>query len=226
MLDDIVLTMQARSAAAATGDDAEVRRLEEQEKVQWRKREVFEEIEGAMARQEAAAAAGDDDEVRRLEEQENALRVRLDELKAQDPTDPHTRGLAQMEAMAAVGALVLRQGRGPGRRRRRRGRSPRETDSAAAGQVERDHRRGDAPTRGTRSRRIPPPPGRGESPVGRFRRVPPSESVRSAHDLNVNPAAMPPHTARERPRSYDRTADRWFDASLAWDYGTNQAPAV
>ena len=109
MRDDIVLTMQARSAARAAGDEAEVRRIEEQEKVQWRKWEVIEEIEGAMARQEAAMAVGDLAEVRRLEEQEKALRVRLDELKAQDPTDPHTRGLAQVEAMTAFGALVRRQ---------------------------------------------------------------------------------------------------------------------
>ena len=51
-------------------------------------------------------------------------------------------------------------------------------------------------------------------------------AVRSAHDLIADPSARPPHKARERPRAYDCPADRCFDASLAWDYGTNQACAV
>ena len=79
MLDDIVLTMQALAAAS---DGAEVHRLVEQEKVQWRKWEVFREIDGTMARQEAARVVGDDTEVRRLEEVMRPLRVRRNEIDA------------------------------------------------------------------------------------------------------------------------------------------------
>ena len=108
MLDDIVLTMQALKAARAADDDADVHRLEEQEKVQWRKWEVFREIDSTMARQEAARAADDDTEVRRLDEVMRPLRVKLDELRAKDPSDPHTRALALMEVIEVICTLVDR----------------------------------------------------------------------------------------------------------------------
>ena len=109
MLDDIVLTKQALKAARAAGDDAEVHRLDEQERVQWRKWEVFREIDSTMARQDAARAAGDDAAVHRLEEVMRPLRVKLDELRQKDPTDPQTRAAAQMEVIEVIATLLTRQ---------------------------------------------------------------------------------------------------------------------
>ena len=109
MLSDITLTNQALHAAIAAGDDAEARRLEELEEVQWRKREVTLEIQYTRAHQEAARAAGDEAEVRRLEEVMRPLWVTLYELRAKDPTDPHTRAAAQGEVITALGVLTERR---------------------------------------------------------------------------------------------------------------------
>ena len=57
----------------------------------------------------AARAAGDDAEARRLEEVMRPLWVTLYELRAKDPTDPHTRAAAQGEVIGVLGTLVRRK---------------------------------------------------------------------------------------------------------------------
>ena len=109
MLSDITLTKQALNAAIAAGDDAEVFRLEELEKAQWRMRDVKTEIGDSIADLKEARAAGDDAEVRRLEEHEAALRTTLQELSAHHPTEDQIKLAAQKDLIETLGVLSKRR---------------------------------------------------------------------------------------------------------------------